>query len=246
MGTDDLIRQRLHQRLRREPRPFTVPGSTPVLFFGDLFRARVATVGLNPSDQEFLGRDKQPLQGEARRFETLESLSAISRASLTNAQCATTIETMRSYFEPGRPVYGWFKALSRVTEALGASFPEGEAVHLDLVQEATTDKWSALPRTERDALLHGDLPFLEWQIRTFPLEIVVCTGKTVADHVRSRFRVEVVEEGEIALIRWWIGEAQLDRGPVRFCGWNIPLSQPTGLGAVGETKLGELLASKLG
>lgn len=245
MAPDVILRQRLHARLRRDPRAFSVPSSTPVLFFGDLFTARVATVGLNPSDQEFLDRRGDQLTGAARRFETLDSLDAPDRRTLGNEQCEQAVETMRRYFHPGKPVYGWFKALSRVTEGLGASFIGGEAAHLDLVQEATHPTWSALPDDERAALLHADLPFLEWQIQTFPAEVVVCTGKTVSNHVRSRLRVQVEEEGELARIKWWLGHAELERGRVFFCGWNLPLARPTGLGAAGETQLGELFAERL-
>jgi hypothetical protein len=56
-------RARLYERLRRAPSASTVPGSLPVLFFGDLFSARVATVGLNPSNQEYTTRDGAMLTG---------------------------------------------------------------------------------------------------------------------------------------------------------------------------------------
>ncbi len=61
--------------LQREP-----PGgvrvvgrSTPVLAFGDPTGVRGATLGLNPSAQEFLGGDVL-FTGGQRRFETLDSL----------------------------------------------------------------------------------------------------------------------------------------------------------------------------
>jgi hypothetical protein len=44
------------------------------VFFGDLFRADVATVGLNPSDQEYLSKAGEMLAGRAQRFATLASL----------------------------------------------------------------------------------------------------------------------------------------------------------------------------
>jgi hypothetical protein len=46
----DARQAKLYERLRRPPSPATVPGALPVLFFGDLLQAEVATVGLNPSD----------------------------------------------------------------------------------------------------------------------------------------------------------------------------------------------------
>lgn len=95
----------LHDRLRRPPGQSSVPGSLPVVFFGDLFTARVATVGLNPSHQEYLDRSGNERCGALRRFETLHSLRAPDRASLSVEQCDRAIATMRTYFQPGKPVY---------------------------------------------------------------------------------------------------------------------------------------------
>src|SRR5712692_8114276 len=88
----------LRGRLRRAPSRSTVPGSLPVLFFGDLFTARIATLGLNPSDQEYLTPSVYELIGASRRFETLTSLGAQDRALLTVDQCDRAVERMRDYF----------------------------------------------------------------------------------------------------------------------------------------------------
>ncbi len=70
---------RLYERLRRPPSPSSVHGSLPVLAFGDLFKAGIATVGLNPSRREFLDNHGRELDGPKRRFETLGSLGARDR-----------------------------------------------------------------------------------------------------------------------------------------------------------------------
>ena len=172
-----------------------------------MFAAQIATVGLNPSDQEYLDPHGGMLAGAKQRFATLASLGAADRTLLTDQQADEAIEWMRGYYEHGKPVYGWFSALNRVAEAFGLSFQSGGVVHLDLVQEATKPTWSRLPSEERESLLALDLPFLEWQIRTFPLRAVICTSKTVGTHVMSRLGVEVEESGTLARIKWWIGAA---------------------------------------
>lgn len=223
-----------------------MPGTLPVLFFGDLFGgAEIATVGYNPSHQEYLDRDGRMLTGAGRRFATLDSLGARDRTSLTDAQADEAIEVMRGYFGPGRSVYSWFAGLARVVDGLGSSF-DGGAAHLDLVQEATKPAWSALPDAEKASLLDADLPFLTWQIRAFPLRAVICAGMTVSENVRRELRVTVRETGALARVTWWVGDAHVDGRRVAFGGWNLPLSRPTGLGAEGEVALGELLAKKLG
>jgi hypothetical protein len=45
-----------------------IPGTTPVLSFGDARRARVATLGLNPSRVEFLYQNGNELTGDSRRL----------------------------------------------------------------------------------------------------------------------------------------------------------------------------------
>ncbi|MBA2633770.1 MAG: hypothetical protein H0U86_12370 [Chloroflexi bacterium] len=245
----DQVRSELHARLRRPPSPYSVPGSLPVLFFGDPATARIATVGLNPSDQEYTDGNGELLTRSRQRFATLDSFGAIHRSDLNDGQCDEAIQWMREYFDPGKPVYRWFGPLQRVVDGLGASLSDGTAAHLDLVQEATDPTWSALGRidgTEQRRLLEQDLPFLEWQIRTFPMRAVICAGKTVSAHLQHRLDVHIDETGTLALIRWWVGSASVAGRRVGFAGWNIPLQRATGLGAAGERELGMLLRQKLG
>src|SRR5688572_4573519 len=71
---------RLRQRLRRAPSASSVSRTIPVLCFGDLLSADVATVGLNPSDREYVDRMGALLTGASQRFETLDSLGAADRS----------------------------------------------------------------------------------------------------------------------------------------------------------------------
>lgn len=186
MNPNGATRDAFYTRLRRPPSPHSVPGSLPVLFFGDIFLAQIATLGINPSQQEYLDPSGRELTGNARRFQTLTSLQAPTRATLTDEQCEQAIGTMRDYFQPGKPVYQWFRPLDRVTQAMGYSYAVGEVINLDLIQEAKAPKWSTLEKqfpNETSALLVTDLPFLRWQLATFPLRAVVCNGKTLLRHV---------------------------------------------------------------
>lgn len=124
MIVSSFIRERLYARLRQCPSASSVPQSLPVLFFGDLFTAHVATVGLNPSDREYLDRHGIELDGAARRFETLTSLRAADRSFVTDKQCDHAIQTMRMYYRPGKPIYTWFRSLDRVARAMGSNTKE--------------------------------------------------------------------------------------------------------------------------
>jgi hypothetical protein len=225
-----------------------VTGSLPVLFFGDVLTAKAASVGLNPSKQEYLDPSGQELTGDKRRFETLGSLGCHDRSSLDEERCERAIAAMRAYFQRGKPVYGWFRPLARVMEAMGFSYQEGEVAHLDLVQEATDPTWSRL-KSERPAeahsLLETDLPFLSWQVEAFPLQLLVCNGRTVFDRVRKLLGAEVRESGSLARITWYVSSARVGDRWIAVVGWNIPLVRATGLGAEGERDLGRLLALQL-
>ena len=234
----------LAARLRKAASRSSVPGSLPVLFFGDLPAARIATVGLNPSKQEYLDQSGAQLQGSNRRFETLDSLDATSRETLSDHQIDRAISTMRSYFQPGMPIYSWFSHLDRVLTPLGASYGAGSAAHLDLVQEATNPTWSQLVKeqpVEAQALLQSDLPFLHWEIESFPLTLLICNGTTAFDHVIRLLNGRMIETGKLKRVTWRVAEAFIGPRRLHVAGWNIPLVRPTGLGLNGEVQLGELI-----
>lgn len=240
-----LIARPMYERLRRPPSANSVPGSLPVLFFGNLFTARVATVGLNPSHQEYLDPRGNELDGTQRRFETLGSLRALDRGSLTDEQCDRAISTMMAYFQPGKPVYSWFCALDRVAKGIGVHYELGEVVHLDLVQEATKPAWSRLDPHELAQLRAVDEPFLRWQLESFPLNLVICNGRTVFDGVQALTNARLLESGTFARVTWFIAMAELPGKSMAVVGWNIPLARPTGLAKEGHSDLGRLLIERL-
>jgi hypothetical protein len=244
---DPRIMRNLRERLRLEPSRSSVDGSLPVLFFGDALTARVATVGLNPSKFEYLDRNGEMLEGRARRFATLASLGARSRAELSDAQADEAIGAMSAYYDAGKPVYGsYFRHLSNFLTGMSASYHQRTATHLDLVQESTDPVWNKLDAGELEVLLERDLPFLAWQLEHLPhLHAVVCAGATVSRHLRGTVDVEVLGTGVMKRIRWWLGRARLGRREIPIGGWNYPLDRPTGLGTAGEIELGEMFAREL-
>jgi hypothetical protein len=238
----------LYERLRADPIASTVRGSLPVLFFGDPFASVIATIGINPSRQEYNSANGQELDGPLRRFETLLSLGASSRSSLDDNQANAAIERMRQYFDPNRPVYSWFNGLCRVVEGMGASFRDRSVAHLDLVQETTDPVWSQLLKADRrqaEAVLRRDLPFLRDQIQHGAFSTVVCTSARVLREVSQLLSVTVKAHGKVALVSWTVGTAELPRGTIAVLGWNIPLSRPTGLDRDGQRQFGKLLSSQM-
>ncbi len=236
----------LIERLRRRPCSYSVPGSLPVVAFGDCKSARVATIGLNPSDKEYVDKSGIELNGSRRRFESLGSLGCEDRAQLTDEQCLIALDTMRDYFMPDKPVYAWFRPLGRVLDSLGSPYQTGEAAHLDLVQEATSLTWSNLHAVDPNAiksLLQQDLPFLQEQLARFHFEILLCNGRTVFDEVRRLVNGEVSETltfGSKGQLKVYRAHCRFPRGKVSLLGWNMPLAR-AGLTKEQDGELGKLL-----
>ena len=249
MINDPSVRDKLYERLRRPVNPDTVSGSLPVLFFGDIDKATIATVGINPSYQEYLDPKGQPLPEGRRRFETLKSLDAPTRAALTDEQCERAISDMRSYFQPGKPVYNkWFGSLDLVTQAMGYSYVKSEVVSLDLIQEATDPIWSDLKKkypNEVKELLAADLPFLRWQLATFPLLAVVCNGMTplrcVCSLLDKPVSVDTIVRGQVGGKTWYATRGLVASRALIIVGWNTPLTQPPGLTTADKANLGRQL-----
>lgn len=241
--------QQLHARLHRTPSDHSVLSSLPVLFFGDLFSAQLATIGLNPSRREYLDTHGIELDGTTRRFETLRSLGAVDRGMLEDEQCSRAIERMRCYFQPGKPVFDrWFKRLMCVVGAMGFSYRAGQVAHLDLVQEATDPTWSELrsiAREEAEELLRRDLPFLRFELEVFQVKTVVCNGRTPFHHVCELMDECRVTTGEFRGRRWYAGLGTLGQHDIYLAGWNKPLTRPPGLGEAELVELGTTLKGKL-
>jgi hypothetical protein len=70
-----------------------IPGSTPVVAFGNARTARVATLGLNPSSIEFADKKGAILKGAKRRLATHESvgLSDLATAPATPSRKCSKI-----------------------------------------------------------------------------------------------------------------------------------------------------------
>lgn len=174
----------LLERAGREPPADcgVVHGSTPVVSFGQPLSASVATLGINPSSGEFLGVDGSLLTGADRRLATLDSLGVASYAQMDDGLAAQIIDDSASYFE--RRPYHWFTPLDRILRAaLGVTYFDSTACHLDLVQWATDPLWGKLSDVARARLLADDRPFLVQQLRSEHYLVVVVNGRTALDWI---------------------------------------------------------------
>jgi hypothetical protein len=110
----------------------------PVPSFGDLSTARVATLGLNPSNREFVDGLGNELQGALRRFHTLRSLGLKSWSDVDARHLRLILESCRTYFLVN-PYDRWFKRLDQIVSGTNVSYysTSSGACHLDLIPYAT-------------------------------------------------------------------------------------------------------------
>jgi hypothetical protein len=109
------LRSEIEQTNARYPAN-VVPG-WPIPFFGDVFRARVLTVGVNPSNQEF-------------------SAGRLWNAVATADEWQTRL---LNYFRiPKVPPWCWFETWSICLEVLGLTYSDGGAAHIDVSPRPTT------------------------------------------------------------------------------------------------------------
>jgi hypothetical protein len=155
----------------------------PVPSFGDLGSARIATVGLNPSNKEFVDDSGNELQGKFRRFHTLASLGLGSWAEADARHIRLILESCQRYFL-GNPYDRWFRILEQVIGGADATFygDIGSACHLDLIPYATAQKWMDLTPRQKSALLEISRDTLALLLRDSEVQTLILNGKSVIEH----------------------------------------------------------------
>jgi hypothetical protein len=163
-----------------------IPWGCPVPAFGDPAVARVATLGLNPSNREFVDDEGVELTGEVRRFHTLASLGLATWDDADADHLDQILALCRDYFA-GNPYDRWFRRLDAVVSATGASYydPTAPACHLDLIPYATARKWTALSTRERAGLVRLAGDTLGLLLRRSAISTLILNGQSVVSHFQQ-------------------------------------------------------------
>jgi hypothetical protein len=233
----------IEERIRRAAPDgcFVLPHSTPVVAFGNPHLARVATLGLNPSRIEFEVKGVE-LEGAARRFETLGALGVKRLADAPQGAIERVWLRCNNYFH-GNP-YSWFRRLEETLSAVGASYFDDTACHLDLTQWATDPTWNGLGRRVQERLVAEDADFLRQQLRAEPISLLLLNGRSVLT------AFERVLGGHLRLVGSPVTDGgtttkiyQADIEGVRVLGWSTNLQSSFGVTRVLRAKLAEQLAT---
>lgn len=146
----------------------------------------MATVGINPSNREFVDQLGNELQGTFRRFQTLSSLGLASWSEVDARHLRLIIESCRTYFY-GNPYDTWFRKMDRVASGAGASFYDlsRSACHLDLIPYATTRKWTELTARQRTLLLDVAGDALGLLLKDSPVRLLILNGRSVVEQFQD-------------------------------------------------------------
>jgi hypothetical protein len=155
--------------------------AAPVVSFGDPQESTVATLGLNPSNLEFVTPSGEPLLLPHRRFESLESLGIDHWRAARRTHSRRIWTACADYFSRN-PYDAWFRRLDALLVGLGVSYYPSlmarRACHLDLVPYSTTEKWSSLGGARRELESLG-LPSLLRTLKASSIQVLILNGSGV-------------------------------------------------------------------
>ena len=155
----------------------------PVPSFGNLPRSRIATIGLNPSNREFVDGSGNELDGPFRRFHTLKSLGLARWSDANTRHLRLIMDSCYAYFSRN-PYNRWFRKLDYIISGTKASYyaKTAKACHLDLIPYATTCKWTDLTRIQRSSLLEISSDTLGLLLRDSQVRLLILNGRSVVEH----------------------------------------------------------------
>lgn len=176
---------------------------SPIAAFGDPESSNLATLGINPSNLEFVGSNGLELDGNSRRFHTLKSLRLTRWSDADSYHHGLIAETCREYFHRN-PYDRWFKVLNSILSGTGNSYYDSlwPACHLDLVPFATACKWTSLTRAQQSTLFAVAGDSLGSLIRAGSIRTIILNGSAV---VLGLQLLSGVEFTRTPMRRWNLG-----------------------------------------
>jgi hypothetical protein len=166
--------------------------TTPVISFGDFTTAKIATIGINPSKNEFLSGSNL-IAASKKRLVDFETLGRQSSFPLSTTDAASVWEGCVNYFNTSNKYWSWFGQLDELLTAAGYSYLDGSACHLDLSPWATDPVWSDLTKDQQKLLVADGKELLNWQTKNNPLSALIFNGRQAFEVIKdySDIRLEL-------------------------------------------------------
>lgn len=166
-----------------------IPKTTPVISFGDITNAKIATLGINPSSNEFLSGGKLLPSEQKRLADNEEFIAGAVDIWFRN----------KNYFATQNTYWSWFQPLEDLLVSIGETYNNyWSACHLDLSPWATFPAFGQLTPAQQSTLLNHDRELLPWLLSSSSVETLLLNGRQVYETVKSTnlFSFEKVGEME--------------------------------------------------
>lgn len=177
-----------------------IPFASPIVSFGSYKNSTVATMGLNPSDREFVDISGNELIGKDRRFHTLNSLEINEWKEVTSKHVSEIEGLCDNYFS-NNPYKVWFRDMENLISATGFSLYKNNACHLDLIPYATSLKWGQLTIENKTSLLKLSRISLHHIMFNSNIELIILNGQSVVDGFAKvanvEFQVEAMSDWDL-------------------------------------------------
>lgn len=223
--------------------PKAVVDATPVLGFGDFLNARVATLGLNPSQQEFLSRNGNLLAPPLARLETLRTLELAELKDASSADYQKILDGCLSYFN-GPNKYNWFARFEPILSALNVSYKSGTACHLDLFQTATKPVWSGLEKADRLHYIKAEGWFFIEQLATHHIDKILLNGRSVINAFVTQCSASLQSSIHTSScgrnFEFFSGSVQIGKRHIEVRGWNLNIQSSHGVTSAMTQSIGAL------
>lgn len=172
--------------------------ASPIVAFGDYKRSHIATVGLNPSNREFLDIRGNELKGNNKRFHTLSSLNIKNWENLDTSGFELIEKSWSEYFQLN-PYVEWFKDMDLIISGTSNSLFDvnSRACHLDLIPFATYKKWAFLTRAQQKSLLILSAEILKEVLFNSEIKIIILNGRSVVDNFQKMMNVSLTVEEKL-------------------------------------------------
>ena len=181
------------ERIKRkiEPNMCITEYSTPIIYFGNYNESKACTISLNPSNKEFVNNANILLDYSNReRLCSRIKLKKGNNVELTDDDAETVLNYCNNYFNL-RPLRLWFNPINNLINYLGNySYYDNSCVNLDLVQWATTPKWSDVPPHIMQKHLENDLPVLKYLLEK-KFDVIFLNGKTTVTNVSECLNINL-------------------------------------------------------
>jgi len=186
----------------QELQSIIIPWASPVFVFGDFVNSKIATVGINPSNKEFIDNFGNELNELNRRFCTLKSLGLKTWDEIGDKDLNKLLLSYRNYFF-NNPYDAWFKKLDKLLANSNLSYYSSTfpMCHIDLIPFATKMKWGKLNAIEKNKLISNSEEIVKSFISKTDFKYFILNGRTVLELFKEyfdlKYEINEVKDWEI-------------------------------------------------